>query len=276
MLNFLRYLIMVALLALPVAAEKRVPTFSARFATTTSWLEVCLHDLAGDEIDLLRITPPGTCPGHFDIQPGIFKALQACDLLFYFDFQESIQEKLASRAIGGPKAISVPSPSGMSVPDQYVDTCEDIYEVLAKYFPEEKESLEKNLSAIKKRMEALTGSIKENLAGTVPQNIKVLSSGHQRFFAEWLGFEVAGIFSGTDTASPKGMRTLINAAKEQGVSLVIGNLQEGTQYASLLAEELKVPLVIFSNFPSMEEKQKTFDSLVLYNIQQLTDNYSCP
>jgi hypothetical protein len=51
--------------------------------------------------------------------------------------------------------------------------------------------------------------------------------------------------------------------------LVVGNLQEGPQAAAALAERLKVPLVIFSNFPSADGYGQDYKALLHENIRRL-------
>ncbi len=257
-------------IVLPLSAFASEPgLLSLRFATTTSWLEVCLYDLLGTEAKITRISPPGTCPGHFDIQPGVFSALQECDYLFYFDFQASIRERLSQGISGEIRAISIPSPSGMSVPTQYTAVCESIHDILIQHFPEEQESLDNALASLKKRMADLENEIRTLLKDASLTAQKVVASGHQRVFSSWLGFDVIDTFSGGDAASPRRLHSLVKKATKEKADFVIANLQEGSQYGQVLAEQLGIPLVVFSNFPSMEDSQRTFDALVLHNINQL-------
>jgi zinc transport system substrate-binding protein len=265
-------LLTLSLLIFPAFAQNKVHVSSYRLATTTSWLEVCLHDFLGEDTEVLRISPPGTCPGHFDIQPSTFTALQECDLLFYFDFQESIRETLAANSGERLQTISIVSPSGMSVPAQYVDACKSIHEALCEHFPEKTRLFEERLAAIELRMKNLSDKIEHELGKSDFSRKSVIASSHQRAFAKWLGFEVVDVFSGGDSASPRRIRGLVKTAKKENVRFVIGNLQEGTRYASLLAEEIGVPLIIFSNFPAMDGEQNSFDSLALYNLKQLMKN----
>jgi len=54
------------------------------------------------------------------------------------------------------------------------------------------------------------------------------------------------------------------------VRFIIANLQEGPQLAAPLAQRLAAQAVVFSNFPSMEDGQGTFDALVEANVASLT------
>lgn len=261
------FLVCFALQLSAVAADSGL--LSLRFATTTSWLEVCLYDLIGAEAKITRISPPGTCPGHFDIQPGVFSALQECDYLFYFDFQSSIKDKLSQGLSGEMRAISIPSPSGMSVPTQYTAVCESIHAILSQHFPEEQGPLDNALASLKKRMADLENEIRGLLKDSSLTEMKVVASGHQCVFSSWLGFDVIDTFSGGDAASPRRLHSLVKKATKEKADFVIANLQEGSHYGQVLAEQLGIPLVVFSNFPSMEDSQRTFDALVLHNINQL-------
>ena len=102
----------------------------------------------------------------------------------------------------------------------------------------------------------------------------VLSSRHQAEFAKWLGLNVVSDFSGSDTETAANINTALRQSDSYGLRWIIANQQEGTQLAKAMAERLKTPVAVFSNFPNTagcSVNYPAFDELVRSNIRQLTE-----
>jgi zinc transport system substrate-binding protein len=238
-------------------------------AVSNSWLACSLSDLAGSTVNLVQVVPPGMCPGHFDIRPGTVKAIQNCSLFILFDFQRSIAEKIDVLSMKGMQAIYIEAPEGLSVPDSYLAGCETTLEALAGVFPENQGAYRQRFEEIRQRLHLLEQQIQQEIAAAGLENAKVVASGHQGQFCRWLGLDPVGLYSGPESTTPAQMEKLLADAKSSGVRFVVANLQEGVQAGEAFAYQLGVPLVVFSNFPSMETGQKSFDELVRFNVRNL-------
>ncbi|MBN1515682.1 zinc ABC transporter substrate-binding protein [Candidatus Sumerlaeota bacterium] len=271
------YAIMLGMIALPLlltscggegAAAEETQT-SGKIAVSTSWLECCLRDLAGAELDLLRVCPPGTCPGHFDIRPGAAAELHSCRMLFLFDFQQSLGEKLQTFAPDEFDAVPVAIPGGLCVPSSYLQGCEAVQAALSKAYPENEAAYKTALDGVRERIARLEDEVQQQIQTAGLKGAKVMASGHQEKFCRWLGLEPVAMYSGPDTASPAQIEALLQKGKASGVQFVIANQQEGAQAGEALAHQLNAPLVVFSNFPSMSGGETTFDALVRANVANL-------
>ena len=236
---------------------------------TTSWLECCVKDIAGDDIKVSRLCPPGSCPGHFDLKPGVFSDLSNSKILFRFHFQNSLDNKLSSFAENGLLIASVTAPEGLCIPSNYFKCCEMVYSNLVKAYPEEQDKFTVSLKAAENRLHDLEQKILNRVQEAGLKETRIVSSGHQSYFCKWLGLDTVASYSGSESTSPVEMERLLESGRKAGVKYVIANLQEGRQIGEALAHHLDAILVTFSNFPDMGDSQSSFDALVEDNIECL-------
>lgn len=238
-------------------------------ATTTSYLECAVRDLAGDQFRVARLLPPGCCPGHFDVSPAILDNLARTRLLLRFEFQSSLDNKLQHFRDNGLRIAAIPSPDGLCVPATYAEVCRSVCRALCDANPEHAFRYQNRLAEIEHRMTALAVETQATVQTNKLAAARVLASGHQAHFSRALGLEVVARFTGGETAGFKELETCIRAGNEAHVRFVIANLQEGVQLANPLAQRLGATVVVFSNFPSMTDEEATFDALVRRNVAAL-------
>jgi len=233
---------------------------------TTSYIECAVRELAGDALRTVRLLPPGSCPGHFDVTPGMVRELRRCPALLRFDFQTGLDERLSRLVEAGLRIIAVPAGEGLCVPETYAATCRAVCAALCECAPGEADALLRRCQEIEGRMAQLAGELQARVAAAGLAGAPVVASGHQRAFCEALGLRVVATFTGGDEQSVARLAALIEQGEEAGVRLVVANLQEGPQLAEPLAQRLGARPVVFSNFPSMSAEQDTFEELLEANL----------
>lgn len=264
--------VLACLLCRAVTASSETDRCStATLGVSSSWLECCLRDMVGSNVDVVRICPPGACPGHFDLSPGTFLRLSSCRALFLFPFQEALREKLPGQDNGkqGLSVLVVRVPEGLCVPAHYLSACEDIGNQLSQMEMSTTETCSTALGRVRGRMAALEQSVRKRARAARLEGAKVLSSCRQAAFCRWLGLDPVGEFGGGESVSPLEAERLSQLGTRSGVRFVVASLQEGTRYAEVLAQRTGATLVVFSNFPSMADGQETFDALVEANLSEL-------
>lgn len=240
-------------------------------ATTTSYLQCAVVDLAGDRFRVARLLPPGCCPGHFDLSPSMLDKLAGSRLLLRFDFQSALDEKLHRFRDDGLAVAAVASPEGLCLPASYVDVSRSVCEALSEAYPDSAARYRERLAQIENRMNKLAQEMRAAVEQHSLAGARTLASGHQAEFARALGLEVVGTFTGREAAAINELKTCIQAGEKARIRFVVANLQEGVQLAEPLAQRLGADLVVFSNFPSMEGEETTFDALVRRNIAALVE-----
>ena len=90
-----------------------------------------------------------------------------------------------------------------------------------------------------------------------------------------LGIAVMGPVGGGRLGSPSEairisqVEQCLSIGRADKARCVVANLQEGTAAARGLADRLKVPMVVFSNFPAMSDEQRNFDAMARANVAAL-------
>jgi zinc transport system substrate-binding protein len=241
----------------------------ATIATTTSYLEAAARDLLGDQVGVLRLAEPGTCPGHFDIRPSQAVALQACRLLLRFDFQKALDARLTGTGSNTPRVGEIVLRGGMCRPESYLTACRQTADHLVALGMLSQTNADVRLQSLAARLEAWSHEATNRVAEAGLAGQPVITSTHQRDFCEWLGLRVVATFRAADTASISEIEEAIDAGKLEQVRLVIANLPEGRRTADALAERLRAQVVVFENFPALREGRVSFDAMIVANLEAL-------
>ncbi len=240
-------------------------------AVTNSYLQCVVNDLCEHQKGVLCLTPPGMCPGHFDISPGQVNKLCKCKVLLRFDFQNGIDESLSRMEDKGLKISSVRALPGLCVPETYLAACRDVCSILSQQYPEKEDQYKQRVKLIEKRLENIGDMLLTQIRRSGLGNAKVLASNHQAQFCNWLGLETIATFVGSDTETVSNIQKCLEKAREHNIRFIIANKQEGTALAEALAERIGVKVVVFSNFPNIDNKPDNFDRLLSENVKALLE-----
>jgi len=240
-----------------------------RVGVTASYIECAVRDLAPEQFGIIRLLPPGGCPGHFDVTPRMIDSLRGSALLFRFDFQGSLDAKLERMRAAGLEVVAVSPGGGLSIPETYETTCKVVCEALSARWPARASAFASRLASVRRRLGELRDRCREQIAAAGLKGTKALCSGHQEAFCRWLGLDVAGTFPRGEDSRISEYANCIETGRKHRVTTIVANQQEGTRVAEKLSKQLGVRLVVFSNFPSMAEDQTTFDQLCWANVEAL-------
>ena len=245
-------------------------TGPAPLAASSSYLAVAVRDLLGEAVELMLLAEPGMCPGHFDLRPSQVRQLRNCQALVRFDFQSSLDSRLAGEGTDGPAVVALKISGGMCEPRSYLSACRQLAESLVELQRLSRVDADQRLAAISERMDRLDTWSGQQIDAASLGGTPVLCSGHQAAFCRHLGLDVVATFSAADTAQPSQIDQAIKAGERAGVRLVIANLPEGRRLADALADRLAAQVVVFGNFPVGLDRQ-AFDELVFRNVTSLVE-----
>ena len=262
-------LIVLAILGIAGCSDKPTGVEAPRVGVTTTWLQCAVRDIAGEQFEILCLLPPGDCPGHFDVSPGTIRRLSRCPLLFRFDFQRGVDNKLSGMTSRGLRIVEVNGTRGLCVPDSYLEACRRVAEALAKRYPASAERFRSRLLAVEERVSSLAETAKTKVADGGFRGVKVIASGRQEMFCGWLGLDVVAALPRAENTTSSALEKLIALGEASGVRLIVSNLQEGRRAADSVAQRIEASVVVFSNFPSMDSGQQRFDDLLLNNLASL-------
>jgi len=255
-------IVLTAMLAAGGCSRGR-PSDSPDVAATSTYLHCAVADLLGESVEVMTLSGPGNCPGHFDITPDKAVRLRRCRVLLRFSFQQSLDQKVNPGGADGPRIVSVDIQNGLCEPAGYLSACRQVADAMVAAGLMDTAAAAKRLGEIERRVTAAGEQAKNKVAALAGR--RVLASGHQAGFCRWLGLDVAATFSGED--DPARIVRAISAGRD--VRLIIGNVPEGRVVADRLAGALdgRPRVVMFDNFPSPQAGG--FDAMLRSNVERL-------
>ncbi len=253
--------------ACSAAAPLRAPGPRGRpvVVVTTSMLECAVRDLLGpgSPVTIVRLVPPGSCPGHFDLSPGMLPTLRKAALILRHDYQAALDAKLRGLGIPEERIASIPSSQSFLIPWNYLRLLEQTARRLEQLIPDERDVLQRALQESRNRLNRLASWMRSRARDW--QGAPVVAARFQAEFCRWLGFEVKAVFPRPEDMTPRELRKVLAAP----AALVVGNLQSGGEAATALAERKGVPGAILSNFPDAPGYGKGYEGLLRANIERL-------
>jgi len=268
-MRFITLFFLIATLTFTGCHRSEVETRGPKIATATSYLEAAARDLAGDNLSVVRLAEPGTCPGHFDIRPSQVAELRQCRVLLRFDFQNSLDTKITGTDTNQTRVAQIVLHGGMCQPNSYLTVCRQVADHLVAFDLLNRTNADARLQAISARLSALSQDVTNRVARAGVTGSPVIASGHQRDFCEWLGLKVVSVFRAADTSSISEIEEAINAGRLSQIKLIVANLPEGRRTADALAERLNARVVVFENFPALHNGQVSFDKMLIANVEAL-------
>jgi len=249
---------------------QQFPEHGRAILVTTSTFECAAREfLDAENLLVARLSEPGTCPGHFDIQPSQALLIKQCPIVVRFGFQSSLDSKIRGVAQGEDKKIKVISDEpGLCKPETYLSICRQIGQIFLDEGWISHETHNTKLEALQSRMALLTEEVQEQIKSKKLNGVPVLASPHQKYFCEWLGLSVPATFSNSDQFTINGLLESFEKGTSANISLIVANEAEGRRVADLLSEKMKVPVVVFNNFPQITGNHP-FDELLKKNLAQI-------
>jgi zinc/manganese transport system substrate-binding protein/zinc transport system substrate-binding protein len=141
---------------------------------------------------------------------------------------------------------------------------------LADLMPGRADELRRRATQRRDLIRAHAEAVRDRFAAAGVAGVPVLANVMQAPFVEWAGFDVRGTFAGGQELSVAELERLVALAAEDGVVLVIDNLQSGDTAASAtLAEETGATRVVLSNFPGAFAESARWEDEVDANVDRL-------
>lgn len=229
---------------------------------SSSLLYAMVHSLAGPEIQLHLLVPPGSCPSHYDLAPADALAIQRCDLALTHAFQKDLRTRWAGLALPGTLDVLADRGSAL-IPDNYRAGLAETADVLARRFP-------RQAPMIRSRHAAADDSVRRTTTSTLTElrrlgrGVGVVCDSRQADFLRFLGIEVRGTWLAGADPSPELIRRPVGP-----VDLLVGNRQsDQAGITGRLAEQWGRPHVVLSNFPTDPAQQ--YDYLAYFQSQTRT------
>ena len=266
--------VVVGALAMALALMQHTPP-SVDVMAGSSLIANAIQDVAGDKLETRTLVPPGVCPGHYDVKPSDIEALANSTALFIHDYQQYFQNvNGAVEAAKNPDLIiTVLNVTGnWMMPQVQAEAVDKIAQALADIDPENalyyQQRAAERTQAILAKGEEVANKLEEAGVG----GVKVICAEMQQGFVKWAGFDIVATYGRPEELSPADVAQLVTDAKEEGVSLVIDNLQSGaTATSESMAQDIGAIQVTISNFPGGFEGTETWEKTIDKNVDLLLE-----
>lgn len=237
---------------------------------TSTVISTIAAQVGGDNVKVHTLIPAGFCPGHYDLRPKDIATLNNSDLLlahgteFQFQWFKDLLHSIEAKPIIKNVSRTWQNPQGAR------QITNHIVDALVRYGNFDSEC-EQNREEVMTTFNRTVANITSRSQTKKVSDINVVCMLWQKPFVQWIGYNVVDTYKPPETLSSARVSALINKGKEQGVGLVIDNLQSGTEIGEKLAEEIGCVHVVLSNFPQAVKDTNTLSDLYRYNWDQLAD-----
>ena len=226
--------------------QKR-PLPGIKVVATTTLIETIVKTIGKDKVSVVTIVPGGMCPGHFDIKHADIETLSKASILLNHGWEKWITNLINSVENKELVVKTISLEGNWMVPDVHIQAVDEITKILCKVDSQNTRCYQESSNSYKEAINLEVVRIQElmrNFEGT-----KVICAKHQSGFFTWLGFKVVAIYGRAEEMTPKELVKIIKTASEEGVQIVVDNLQSGATAGVQIAEEIGARHIVLTNFP---------------------------
>lgn len=193
------------------------------------------------------ILPPGQCPGHYDVKLTDIERMNKAALNVSF---RGMSFMAKAGLDDGRQLVVDPEGRNWMAPGSYAQGLEILAARLSERFPQDAAEIarrkEQTLRLLKKEADALV----QKVTGAGLSGKPVIASFMQKESLEWMGFRVVAEYGRQEAMSAREVLRLAEIGKNRGAIMVVDNLQSGPDTGKGIAETLRAPHVVLTNFPS--------------------------
>jgi zinc transport system substrate-binding protein len=216
--------------------------------TTTSVLGAAVQAIGSDRVVVETILPPGSCPGHFDLEPAQVRRLLSATLFLRHDFQRFFDERLLANGIARDRIVALPAQGGLCVPETFASLGRAAAEELAARLPSEAKAFRSRANELTSEAQTRGQMLRERVARL--RGRPIAAAQHQADFLRWLGLDVRVVLPSNDDLSPTVVSLALAEIRNAHVVALVGNVPSGRRLPVALADVAGLPFVMFENFPA--------------------------
>lgn len=220
---------------------------------TTTLIETAARALLGDEVEIVRLMPPGSCPGHFDLEPRQVTALGGARLFVRHDYQAALDAGAQRGGLDPAHIAAVTSYPSFVIPSNYARMCKELADIFARAWPERAGRIRERARAVDARAERVERQTLERAAPL--RNRRILAATYQQAFCAWLGLDVVAVFQAGTDESARQLALALDQARLARAESIAGNAPWGPRHLEALTEALDLPGAVLGNFPSSGEPE---------------------
>jgi ABC-type Zn uptake system ZnuABC Zn-binding protein ZnuA len=243
-----------------------------KIVCTNSILSDFTSNLIKENVTIDYIMPSGVCPAFYDTTPSDINKVTNADIIISFGSAQ-MEPWLADLLEYNQDydLIECKDMGEWNIPTGAKAFVQYITEELIKIYPELNETITSNSESYLSQINGTASSLKEIIETNGHQDKKIIAMSWQKDFLEWLGLNVTYSYGPPQTLSAQDEIEVINAAMQDDVTVIVDNLQSGTNFGAQIASETGKSHVIFSNFPGAIPGTDNYLDMISYNTNQLVE-----
>ncbi len=216
--------------------------------------------------------PSGVCPAYYDTKPSDVNKITDADIII--SFGSSKMEPWLSDLLDYNENYNLIECKNMgewNIPSGAKTYIEYIAEQLSDIIIEQNETIHTNADSYLLEIDEMAESLKNSIKNKNYTNTKIITMSWQKDFLEWIGVNVTYSYGPPQGLSAQDQIEVINASNQKGVSVIVDNLQSGTDFGAKVASESGASHIIFTNFPGAIPGTDTYLKMIEYNTEQLIE-----
>jgi len=243
---------------------------TTQIVCTNSILADFTSNLVKENVSIDYIMPSGVCPAYYDTTPSDVSKILDADIII--SFGSSTMEPWLSDLLEYNENYSLIECKDMgewNIPSGAKSFVQYIAEQLSEILPDQNETINSNAEAYLLEIDQMAETLKNSIEIKGYSNEKIITMSWQKDFLEWLGLNVTYFYGPPQGLSAQDQLNVINASNQDDVSVIVDNLQSGTDFGARVASESGASHVIFTNFPGAIPGTDTYLEMIEYNTEQL-------
>ncbi len=239
---------------------------------TTSAIESIVREVAKDELVVISLIPPDSCPGHFDLRPSDVIKFNSAALILGHSFEkETFLKKVAGliQKESAEQIVAIDVEGSWMVPDTYISAIDEITKILKRRFSQQAGDFESNASGYREQIKKESERLKASAQRLRLDKINAVASNMQNDLLAWFGIKVVATYGRPDEISALELQRLIEQARVNDVCVVVDNLQSSGKTGKPIVDELGIAHLTLSNFPRVYAGKVSYLDTLKENAQQL-------
>jgi zinc transport system substrate-binding protein len=237
----------------------------------TSLVEDIVLDLTARRAVVATIIPGSSCPGHMDLKPTDMVFAASADIVLVHPFQTTMPQVQSLLAAANPRqrVEALLIRGAWTIPSVQDEATRRIGQILSALRPAWSADLQQRTAVRLGRLAAARTQAAQRLAPLTGQ--AVLAAAMQAEFLRWAGLTVVREYGRAEDLTPRDLAGLMDAARGKRIAGIVDNLQSGAEAGRPLADDLRVPHVVLSNFPGSLPGADDYFGLLEENVRRLLE-----
>ena len=261
-------------------------TSKLKVVTTTSMMAQIVERVGGDLVEVGNILPPAQCPGLYDVAPGDIQQMVDADLFLKHGWQgERFAQELIDSADNPDLTVVTIAVKGIYMtpqpqleesqtltggywmtPSVLLEAAEMVAAALCQVDADNSADYLESAEEYKDEIVAKGAEVELELEQVDITGVNVICAVMQVGFIDWVGLNIVATFGQPASLTPQVIQDLVDQGRDEGVTLVIDNLQSGEDAGQPVALDIGCDRIILSNFPGGFDDTETWEKAIDRNI----------